>query len=336
MAKPGAGQAARDPKRDTKSDAGRERAASGEAAALADPDAVKRDLKDYALTRGAAAVGFADVDLIEKFAPPGHGPRDLLPRARTVISVGVTGPTQGTWRTPAKVMTSIGTNVSRIYRVAAGLAFRIESAFGHRAIYCPPHVDPELGARHPMQSLKLHAELAGIGARSLAGDILLHPEFGMLYYGSIFTEMALPPDGPMAENPCPAPSCVSLYRKSGQTPCMQNCPVECISGSIDDDGEIEEMRFDMFRCAEMCQQYENMPTIIERAFETGDVLEREELLYGGEAQSFFYKATAGVDTNAQCFECMRVCPIATQGPQVDPLRRGALKRGEGRPGDGEG
>jgi len=291
-----------------------------------DFQAAKEKLLDYALSRGAAAVGVADVDLIEKYAPPGYGPRALLPRARSVISVGVTGPTQGTWRTPAKVMTSIGTNVSRIYRVAMGLAFRLEGEFGYRAIYCPPHVDPELGARHPMQSLKLHAELAGTGARSMAGDILLHPDFGMLYYGSVFTEMPLPPDGPMADNPCPAPSCVSLYRKSGKTPCMQNCPVECLSGSIDEAGEIEEMRFDMFRCAEMCQQYENMPTIIERAFEAEDQLEREQMLYGGEAQSYFYKATAGVDTNAQCFECMRVCPIATQGPEVDPLRRGALKR----------
>lgn len=320
---------ARSAKRTSTRKAARSRRSRPDAAALPDLAAAKEELRQYALAHGAAAVGFADVDLVERFAPSGHGPRDLLPRARTVISVGVTGPTQGTWRTPAKVMTSIGTNVSRIYRVAAGLAFRIEGAFGYRAIYCPPHVDPELGARHPMQSLKLHAELAGTGARSLAGDILLHPEFGMLYYGSVFTEMALPPDAPLAENPCPAPSCVSLYRKTGSTPCMQNCPVECLSGSIDDKGEIAEMRFDMYRCAEMCQQYENMPTLIERAFETGDVLEREELLYGGEAQSFFYKATAGVDTNAQCFECMRVCPVATQGPQVDPVRRGAIKRAAG-------
>jgi len=287
------------------------------------------ELRDYAHSRGAAAVGFVDVALVEQFSPPGHGPRDLLPRAKTVISIGVTGPTQGTWRTPAKVMTLIGTNVSRIYRVALGLAFRIEDTFGYRSIYCPPHVDPERGARHPMQSLKLHAELAGTGARSMAGDILLHPEFGMLYYGSVFTEMPLPSDKPLEENPCPAPSCVALYEQSGRTPCMTNCPVQCLSGSIDDKGEIAEMHFDMYRCAELCQQYENMPTLIERAMEGEDKLEREELLYGGESQSFFYKATAGVDTNAQCFECMRVCPIATQAPQSDPIRRGALKRAGG-------
>ena len=67
---------------------------------------------------------------------------------------------------------------------------------------------------------------------------------------------------------------------------------------------------------------------MEQAFESGNQLDREEILYGAEAQSFFYKATAGVDTNAQCFECMRVCPIATQGPMVDPIRRAETMRAQ--------
>ncbi len=117
-----------------------------------DLGSAKAAIRDYALSRGAAAFGIASVELIEQFAPPGHGPRDLLPQCQAVISVGVTGPTQGTWRSPAKVMTSIGANVARIYRVAMGLTYLLESRFGYRAIYCPPHVDPEFGARHPMQA----------------------------------------------------------------------------------------------------------------------------------------------------------------------------------------
>ncbi|MBT4940626.1 MAG: hypothetical protein HON14_15930, partial [Rhodospirillaceae bacterium] len=93
--------------------------------------------------------------MVEKFAPAGHGPSELLPKVASVITIGVTGPTQGTWRAPAKVMTSVGANVGRIYRVAVGLSFHIESRYGYRSIYCPPHVDPEFGARMPMQSLKL-------------------------------------------------------------------------------------------------------------------------------------------------------------------------------------
>ena len=222
---------------------------------IPDTSEIKTTLRDYALKRGAAAFGIVEADLVAKFTPPGHAPADLLPGVKSVISVGVTGPTQGTWRAPAKVMTSVGANVGRIYRVAVGLSFHIEKAYGYRSIYCPPHVDPEFGARLPLQSVKLHAELAGIGARSLAGDILLHPEFGMLYFGSVYTELPLPPDEPMKENPCPAPSCVKLYRESGQTPCQKFCPVQCLSGTIDDDGKQDEMTFDMYRCAELCQHH---------------------------------------------------------------------------------
>ncbi len=291
-----------------------------------DRDAAKASIIAYAKARGAAAVGVADVDVIERIAPAGHGPRALLPKARSVISIGVTGPTQGTWAASAKVMTSIGNSVTRIYRAALGLSFYIEREFGFPSIYCPPHPDPAYGARVPMQSLKLHAEVAGIGARSMAGDILLHPEFGMLYYGSVFTEMDLPADTPMAENPCPAPSCVKMYREVGQTPCQKFCPVACLSGSLDDEGKQQDMVFEMDLCAEMSQQYEIMPNIIADAIAAAEGLARDNVLFEAESQSFFYKSTTGVDVNAQCFECMRVCPIATRAPRCDPIRRAEAER----------
>jgi epoxyqueuosine reductase QueG len=149
-----------------------------------------------------------------------------MPRVKSVISLGVGGQTQGAWTVPAKALAYFGSTEVRAYTIAYGLAFMIESRFGTRSVYCPPDLDNEEGPRVPLQSLKLHAELAGIGARSLAGDILLHPEFGYLYFASVFTELALPPDQPLTENPCPAPSCFDLYKKIGKTPCMKFSPVQ--------------------------------------------------------------------------------------------------------------
>jgi hypothetical protein len=41
----------------------------------------------------------------------------------------------------------------------------------------------------------------------------------------------------------------------------------------------------------------------------------------------WYKVSAGSGAwFAQCFECMRVCPIATRAPQADPLMRGDAAR----------
>jgi len=287
-----------------------------------DPQAAKEAILSYCLKKGALAAGVADLDAINRIAPPGHRPADLMPRVKSVISLGVGGQTQGAWTVPAKAIAYFGSTETRAYTIAYGLSFMIENRYHARSIYCPPDLDNEAGPRVPLQSLKLHAELAGIGARSLAGDILLHPEFGYMYFGSVFTELELPPDEPMADNPCPAPSCVQLYRQQGQTPCMKFCPAQCLSGSIDDDGKQVDMHYEMSKCAELAEQYEALPRMLDRAMAAEDEGGRGEVLYDLDHTMLWYKMSVGSGgLLAQCFECMRVCPIATQSPLADPIRR---------------
>jgi len=282
----------------------------------------KRAIVEYGKRKGALAVGVASVEEIERIAPPGHGPRDLFAGCRSVISVGVGGPTQGMWNAPPKVLASYGDSEKRAYSVAYGLSYFIESRLGYPAMFCPPDPDPESGTRVPLQSLKLHAELAGIGARSIAGDILLHPEFGFMYYASCFTEIPLEADGPMAENPCPAPSCLTMYDRTGKTPCMSRCPVGCLHAVIVD-GHVVESTYEMHKCADMTQQYEAVPRLLADVFlEERDPGRRQEKLYGTEAQDLFYRMAIGEgQLLGQCFECMRVCPVARRAPLADTLRR---------------
>ena len=250
---------------------------------------------------------------------------------KSVISLGVGGQTQGAWTLPAKAMSFFGSTEGRAYTIAYGLAFMIERQYLERSVYCPPDIDPELGSRVPLQSIKLHAELAGIGARSLAGDILLHPEFGYMYFASVFTELELEPDKPMETNPCPAPSCTDMYKKIGQTPCMKFCPVQCLSGSISEDGKQADMKYDMAACAEMTQQYETLATVLAGAMNADTDEERSAMLHRPENKTLWYKMSVGSGgLLAQCFECMRVCPIATRAPLADPILRAeaALERGE--------
>ena len=290
-----------------------------------DPAVAKVEIIAYAKKRGALAVGVADLEAIERIAPPGHRPTDIMPRVKSVIALGVGGQTQGTWSVPAKAMAYFGSTETRAYSCAYGLAFFIESKFGLPSIYCPPDMDNESGPRVPLQSLKLHAELAGIGARSLAGDILLHPEFGYMYFASVFTELELPADAPMAENPCPAPSCIDMYRKIGQTPCMKFCPVQCLSGTIDPQGRQVEMHYDMAACAEMSQQYEAVPALLAEALAAEDEARRTDTLFDPDHKMLWYKMSVGTGgLLAQCFECMRACPIATRAPQADPIRRAKI------------
>ena len=284
-----------------------------------DPGEAKQSIIDYCLHKGALAVGVADLKVLESVAPSGHRPSDLMPRVKSVISLGVGGQTQGAWSVPAKAMGYFGSTEGSAYKIAYGAAFYIESKFKARAIYCPPDMDNEYGPRVPLQSLKLHAEVAGLGARSLAGDILLHPEFGYMYFASVFTELELSPNQPLAENPCPASSCVTMYRQTGQTPCMKFCPVQCLSGTIDDEGHQEEMKYDMAACADMSEQYEAIPSMLAKAARSEMP---ENVLLDPDNKMYWYKMSVGSGgLLAQCFECMRVCPIATQASLSDPIRR---------------
>ncbi len=310
----------------------------GEGAAPVDPAAAKQAIVDYCKRRGALAVGVADLAVLERIAPPGHRPTDLMPRVKSVISLGVGGQTRGAWQLPAKAMAYSGSTEVRAYSVAYGCAFFIEQKFGVPSAYVPPDLDPEGGPRVPLQSLKLHAEIAGIGARSFAGDILLHPEFGFMYYASVFTELALPPDAPMKDNPCPAPSCVSLYRATGRTPCMKFCPAQCLAGEVDDRGRQKRMRYDMAACAEFTQEYETVPKMLAEAVRDEVRSRGAEGLLDPDRKMLWYKVSAGSGAwFAQCFECMRVCPLATQAPQADPISRTESLRAATRaPQTGEG
>ena len=293
-----------------------------------DNSEAKEAMRAYALKKGALAFGVADVATLEKIAPEGYGPTALLPRVKSVICLGVGGGTRGAWAADAKTLAYIGDTETMAYRIAYGLAFMIEKKFGARAIFCPPDMDPEKGARTPMQSLKLHAEVAGIGARSLAGDILLHPEYGMMYYASVFTEMAVPPDQPMQENPCPHPSCVKLYDQTGQTPCMRFCPVDCLSGSIVENGKLKEMHYDAHACAAMSQQYEAIPNVLLDMMDAKDPIERGMAVHSPENQLIWYKLSIGAgELLSLCYECMRVCPITQSSMMAKPVaREGGLRQ----------
>lgn len=298
-----------------------------------DAAVAKRRIIDYCLRKGALCAGIADLNAINRIAPAGHRPSDLMPKVRSVISLGVGGNTRGSWGVSAKALTYFGSTEARGYKIAYGLAFFIEHSFGIPAVYCPPDMDSESGARIPFQSLKLHAELAGLGARSLAGDILLHPQFGYMYFASVFTELELEPDEPLKDNPCPAPSCVAMYRDTGRTPCMKFCPVQCLSGKIDEHGRQAEMYYDMAACAEMSQQFEAMPKILAEAIREHDPQDAEDLL-ALESKILFYKLSTGAGAMfGQCFECMRVCPVATKAPLADPILRSAAARERSMPSE---
>ncbi|MCH8154874.1 MAG: hypothetical protein IH786_06370 [Proteobacteria bacterium] len=85
-----------------------------------DPAQAKDEILAYCKRKGARVVGVADVDVVERIAPAGFGPRDLMTRVKSIIALGVGGQTQGAWGVPAKAMGFFGSTESRGYSIAYG------------------------------------------------------------------------------------------------------------------------------------------------------------------------------------------------------------------------
>ena len=62
-----------------------------------DPIEAKEAILGYCKKKGALVAGVADLEALERIAPAGHRPSDLMPRVKSVISLGVGGQTQGAW-----------------------------------------------------------------------------------------------------------------------------------------------------------------------------------------------------------------------------------------------
>ncbi len=98
---------------------------------------------------------------------------------------------------------------------------------------------------------------------------------------------------------------------------MKFCPVQCLSGKIDEQGKQAEMRYDMAACAELSQQYEALPAVLDDAMAAANEIEREDALFDPDHKMLWYKMSVGSGgLLAQCFECMRVCPITLNAPQL--------------------
>ncbi|HJY81991.1 MAG TPA: hypothetical protein VKK81_13035 [Candidatus Binatia bacterium] len=269
----------------------------------------EEEIKRGAIAFGAQVCGIADAAVFEEEAPEGFRPRDLLPNARSVIVVGGAQPRAGEWISPAVDTMTTTSTADRINSVARKLAQEIESRYDYYALFVPPGTRK---GNQPFLSLMLAAELAGVGTRSLAGPVL-HPAYGFLYYAGVITTLPLHADGRLSEPACPAPSCLEMWERDGTTPCLSVCPAKnggCLDGKIEN-GKIVETYYNRDRCH--TRVYTNwipgFQKVLEEAMSEEDREKRKMLLFGNFFTSTLWSVTFSAQSQGQCFECMRVCPI---------------------------
>ncbi len=188
---------------------------------------VKRWAKDI----GADIVGIASVDRFEG-APPGHGPRDFVPEAASVIVAGIRIPDPIVdydryhlkfQKTPQHL--AVRASVYNLYllmghytidimlnSLAIRIANKLEVEGGYKSFPTPSSTYTGLG--HPMPGLhgaffsQRHAATrAGLGEFGFC-NIVLTPEFGpRVRFVSIITEAELEPDPLIARKICLREKC---------------------------------------------------------------------------------------------------------------------------------
>lgn len=290
----------------------RERMAA-KTSAVESADCTER-VKALALKSGVDVVGIAPVERWDEFVPEGHRPADILPGARFVVVVGCRGPTAGAWRSPDHRMMEVNGYDFANDRVIHVIADFIERKYGHYAIQAPAL--PTAGHQPPM-SMMLSAVLAGLGTRSFAANIILNPKYGLLYYSACLTTLELEPDDMLEQNVCPAPMCVATYKAIGKTPCLAACPADeggCLDGSLTEDGEMDYVYYDRERCVSRAMNFgiNSFQKALAEIAKEPDSDTRKSMINS----DFFTRSCTAIsfykESVAQCFECMRVCPVGRQ------------------------
>lgn len=273
----------------------------------------EEEIKAEALRAGAVAVGIASVGDVNRYAPEGHRPDDLLRGAKSVVVVAGGQPSAGAWRAGrARPQASIGYNRSFASSTAHKIVQFIEARYGYCSMQCPSSL---VAGHYPYASLKLLAEMAGLGTRSMAGGVILNEDYGLLYYGAALTTMPLKPDGPLQEPVCPHPSCQKLWDKKKTTPCLDACPT-CLSGELKD-GRIEWMEYRQDHCFPRAQTtaMDIFQKMLLEALHEPEEGKRKAIVFGSQFTRAVRSIAYSTELSAQCFECLRRCPVGRRRRQ---------------------
>ncbi len=265
------------------------------------------DVKREAIRAGAVLAGIAAVEDIDRFAPPGHRPGDILRGARSVVVTAGGQPTRGSWHPgSARPQASVGYNRSIAGNSAYRVAHYVEDRFGYRAMPCP---SGQVAGHYPYASLKLMAEMAGLGTRSMAGGVILNETYGLLYFGAALTTMPLQADGPLATPVCPDQACIRQWEKKGTTPCLEACPT-CLSGQLED-GRIGWMEYRQDLCFPRAQTtaMDSFQKLLLAAMAESDEERRKMIVCGSHFTRAVRSLAYSAELSAQCFECLRRCPV---------------------------
>jgi epoxyqueuosine reductase QueG len=186
-------------------------------------------VKDFARKKGATLVGVATIERFSK-APKGHRPRDLLPNAKSAISIGLRINKTSILQLP-KTMRKYKISYDVANQKLNSLAWetaRFLEDLGYEALAIPASSPYDKKKNFGDLSHKHAAVAAGLGRFGM-NNLVLTPDYGpYVRFVTVLTSAALRPDRPLIEDICLRGKCLK---------CVKACPAGALENPLYDASE---------------------------------------------------------------------------------------------------
>jgi epoxyqueuosine reductase QueG len=253
-------------------------------------------LKKFAKARGVDRIG---VTPIERFAraPEGHKPQDILPSARSVISIALNA-LEGTFSTPVFHVYQLSYALLRnkANEISYGLARFLEEK-GYRSVMIPGTIPLDMIEKKGLFGAFSHrhaAQAAGLGNIGM-NQLLITEAFGpRVWLGTVITSAPLEPAALRRKEPC-------LGKDCGQ--CLTACP----PGALSPDG------IDKKKCLEEGVHAQNLSGLLKhiaKILGAENLQEKKRLLYSAESRVLYQALVCGMIP--ACDRCISICPVGKQ------------------------
>jgi epoxyqueuosine reductase len=186
-------------------------------------------VKDFVLMKGATLVGVATIERFSN-APKGNRPRDLLPNAKSVISIGLRMNKSSILQLP-KTMNEYKTNYDVANQKLNSLAWEIArflENLGYEALAIPASSPHDEKKNFGDMSHKHAAVAAGLGRFGM-NNLVLTPDYGSyVRFVTVITSAALRSDRPLTVDICLLDKCLK---------CVKACPPGALENPVYDASE---------------------------------------------------------------------------------------------------
>jgi len=186
-------------------------------------------VKDFVKKKGATLVGVAAIERFSR-APKGHRPRDFLPNAKSVISIGLRINKSSILHLPRTMREyKINYDVAnlKLNSIAWETACFLED-LGYEAIAIPASSPYDKKKNRGDMSHKHAAVAAGIGRFGM-NNLVLTPDYGpYVRFVTVVTCAELKPDSPLNEDICLLEKCLK---------CVKACPAGALETPVYDASE---------------------------------------------------------------------------------------------------